>query len=276
MSDSMTPETAPTCYRHPDRTTGLSCTECGRPICAECSIPAAVGQRCPQCVASAGRQRTVTARSIGRPSAQTAPLTFGFIGVAVAIQVLSLFAPAVWADLADRLALFNILAIQGEWYRMFTVTLLHASITHILFNMYALYLLGPGIETRVGRARYGLLFLAAAGAGSAFAILLGSPSDVGVGASGGVFGLFGVWAVSAFNQRNTRRGRAQFNAILFNLAINAAIPLFIPRVSWQAHLGGFVAGLAFGWIFLNVRGKGSERIHIALLLAIILGAVLVI
>jgi membrane associated rhomboid family serine protease len=129
---------------------------------------------------------------------------------------------------------------------------------------------------RVGRVRYGLLFLAAAGAGSAHAILLGSPGDVGVGASGGVFGLFGVWAVSAFQQRNTRRGRAQFNAILFNLAINAAIPLFIPRVSWQAHLGGFLAGLAFGWIFVNVRGKGSERIHVALLLAIIVGSVLVI
>ncbi len=272
----MTPETAPTCYRHPDRTTGLSCTECERPICAECSIPAAVGQRCPQCVASAGRQQTITARSIGRPSSETAPLTFGFIGVAVAIHVLSLFAPAVWADIADRLALFNILALQGEWYRMFSVTLLHASLTHILFNMYALYLLGPGIEMRVGRVRYGLLFLAAAGAGSALAILLGSPGDVGVGASGGVFGLFGVWAVSAFQQRNTRRGRAQFNAILFNLAINAAIPLFVPRVSWQAHLGGFLAGLAFGWIFLRVRGKGSERVHVALLLAIILGSVLVI
>ena len=190
--------------------------------------------------------------------------------------MLSLLAPAVWADLADRLALFNSLAIQGEWYRMFTVTLLHASLTHILFNMYALYLLGPGIEMRVGRVRYGLLFLAAAGAGSALAILLGSPGDVGVGASGGVFGLFGVWAVSAFQQRNTQRGRAQFNAILFNLAINAAIPLFIPRVSWQAHLGGFLAGLAFGWIFLTVRGKGSERVHIALLLAIIVGSVLVI
>ncbi len=272
----MNPASAPTCYRHPDRVTGLACTECERPICVECSIPAAVGQRCPQCVARVGRQKTITARSVGRPSSQTAPLTFGFIGVAVAIHVLSLFAPSIWADIADRLALFNILALQGEWYRMFTVTLLHASLTHILFNMYALYLLGPGIEMRVGTVRYGLLFFAAAGAGSAFAILLGSPGDVGVGASGGVFGLFGVWAVSAFLQRNTQRGRAQFNAILFNLAINAAIPLFVPQVSWEAHLGGFLAGLAFGWVFINVRGKGSERIHVALLLAIIVGSVLVI
>ena len=272
----MNPASEQTCYRHPDRATGLACTECERPICVECSIPAAVGQRCPQCVARVGRQKTITARSVGRPSSQTAPLTFGFIGVAVAIHVLSLFAPSIWADIADRLALFNILALQGEWYRMFTVTLLHASLTHILFNMYALYLLGPGIEMRVGTVRYGLLFFAAAGAGSAFAILLGSPGDVGVGASGGVFGLFGVWAVSAFLQRNTQRGRAQFNAILFNLAINAAIPLFVPQVSWEAHLGGFLAGLAFGWVFINVRGKGSERIHIALLLAIIVGSVLVI
>jgi membrane associated rhomboid family serine protease len=198
------------------------------------------------------------------------------MGVAIAIHLLSLFAPSIWADLADQLALFNSRAIAGEWYRMFTVTLVHAGLTHILFNMYALYLLGPGIEMRVGKVRYGLLFLASAGAGSAFAIILGSPGDIGVGASGGVFGLFGVWAVSAFLQRNTRQGRAQLNAILFNLAINAAIPLFVPRVSWQAHLGGFVAGLAFGWVFINVRGKDSARIHIALLLAIIIGSILVI
>lgn len=272
----MTPAPDPTCYRHPDRPTGLSCTECGRPICAECSIPAAVGQRCPQCVAQAGKQKTITARSIGRPTAETAPFTFGFMGVAIAIHVLSLFAPSIWGDLAAQFALFNSLAVAGEWYRMFTVTLLHASLTHILFNMYALYLLGPGIEMRVGRVRYGLLFLASAGAGSALAITLGSPGDVGVGASGGVFGLFGVWAVSAFLQRNTRQGRAQFNAILFNLAINAAIPLFVPQVSWQAHLGGFLTGVAFGWVFINVRGKDSARVHVALLLAIIAGSIFVI
>ena len=84
----------------------------------------------------------------------------------------------------------------------------------------------------------------ALGAGSALAILLGSPGDVGVGASGGVFGLFGVWAVSAFQQRNTRRGRAQFNAILFNLAINAAIPLFIPRFPLPAILAALVIDAA--------------------------------
>lgn len=272
----MTTEHDTTCYRHPNRATGLSCTECERPICAECSIPAAVGQRCPQCVARSGRQKTITARSLGRPTAANAPVTFGFIAVAVAIHLLSIFDPGRWNDLANQLALVNSLASAGEWYRMFTVTLLHGGLTHILFNMYALYLLGPGIEQQVGRLRYAMLFLASAGAGSATAILLGSPQDVGVGASGGVFGLFGVWAVSSYLQRNTRRGRAQFNSILMNLAINAAIPLFIPRVSWQAHLGGFIAGLVFGWAFIKVRGNEAFRVHVVLLAAIILGSILVV
>lgn len=272
----MTSEIAPTCYRHPNRVTGLACTECERPICGECSIDAAVGQRCPECVAKVGRQKTYTAASLGRGSARTAPLTYGFIGVAVVIYVLGFLSRNLDFELFNRFALFNSRATAGEWYRMFTVTLLHGSTIHILFNMYALSILGPSLELRLGRVRYAGLFLASAAAGSAFAIVLGNPTDVGVGASGAVFGMFGVWAASAYSRRETAQGRAMLSNIWFNLAINAAIPFFVPRVSWQAHLGGFLAGVLFGAIVVRTPGRKNERLHVAVLAAIALASVLVV
>ena len=272
----MTPETDITCYRHPSRVTGLRCTECDRPICTECSIEAAVGQRCPECVARSGRQKTVTASSLGRGNASTAPMTYGFIAVAAVIFAVGLFDSGLRFDLLERLALINAAVIDGEWYRLFTVTLLHGSLIHILFNMYALSILGPSLEMRLGRLRFAGLFLSTAAAGSAFAVILGSPTDIGVGASGAVFGMFGVWAATAYSQRSTVRGRAMLSNIWLNLAINAAIPLFVPQVSWQAHLGGFLAGLMFGAVWINTPGKKNERVHLALLAAIALASVLVV
>lgn len=203
-----------------------------------------------------------------------APLTYGFIGVAVAIQIIQFLAPGVWSTLADQFALFNALVLfEGEWYRMFSVVLLHGGITHILFNMYALYILGPQLEMQLGRLRYAGLFLATAAAGSAFAIILGSPRDVGVGASGALFGFFGVFAAGAFLNRHTRMGRAQLNTIGLNLLINALIPLYVPQVSWQAHLGGFLAGLLFGFVYFRTRGDRNRSLHMALIAAIAVVAV---
>lgn len=206
---------------------------------------------------------------VGNLGRSGAPLTFGFIGVAVAIQLLQFIAPGVWSTLADQLALFNgRVMFDGEWYRMFTVVLLHGGITHILFNMYALYILGPQLEMQLGKVRYASLFLATAAAGSALAIVLGGPGDVGVGASGALFGFFGVFAAGAFLNRHTRMGRAQLNTIGLNLLINALIPLYVPQVSWEAHLGGFIAGLAFGAVYFRSRGVRNQPLHLAVLAVI--------
>ena len=64
--------TTPVCYRHPDRVTYLSCTRCDRPICGDCSIEAAVGQRCPTCVMEQGTQQVIR-RPVQRSLSQRAP-----------------------------------------------------------------------------------------------------------------------------------------------------------------------------------------------------------
>ncbi len=247
---------APACYRHPDRHTLLKCSRCDRPICVACSIDASVGQRCPECVRSEGTQEIIPtgARS---SRASGAPATKTFIALAVVFFALTGFGQSGdW--IFETLAQWNLAVAAGEWWRIFTPILLHASITHILFNMWALWVLGPQIERGVGTWPFVSLFLAAAGVGGAFAFYLGDPLDVAVGASGAIFGLFGVWLNWAMHRRNTMQGRAMLRQIGILLLINAAIPFLVPNISWQAHLGGLIAGFAIGEIWSRLRGSNIE------------------
>jgi membrane associated rhomboid family serine protease len=268
---SSEPALSTVCYRHPDRPTGLSCTSCGRPICPECSTDAAVGQRCPECLRQEGTQEVIPVRrTAAQPFRRSSPVTFGIIAVAVGFYVVGFLVPAVGLAMLERFAMFNLAVAAGEWWRMFTVVLLHASPMHLLFNMWALYVFGPQIEREVGGLRFLALFLATAAAGSALAFHLGDLRDVGVGASGAIFGLFGVWLASAIRRRRTAYGRYLLNQLGFLLLINAALPLFIPRVSWQAHLGGLLAGLVIGqaWAALGRTGAPGRQLLVAAAVAV--------
>lgn len=263
---------APVCYRHPDRQTMLSCSRCGRPICASCSVDAAVGQRCPECLRQEGTQRVIPARS-SRSASSSAPATRGFIALAVTFFVLAQFG-GLGEELVLRLAQINALVAAGEWWRIFTVVLLHASITHIVFNMWALWVLGPQIERGVGTGSFVALFLASAGVGGAFAYYLGSISDVGVGASGAIFGLFGIWLSWAMHRRHTAYGRALLGQLGFLLFINGAIPFLVPNISWQAHLGGLLAGFLIGELWSRFRGAAAARNRVLAAVLVAIAAVI--
>ena len=241
--------TTPTCYRHPGRTTRLSCSECGKPICADCSHDAVVGQRCPECAAPAHRTRVVTGRDLRRQRLSSTPVTFGIMIAAGALFLLGLSSTEMDFRLVRNLAQWNFLVEDGEWYRIVSAALLHANLTHIAFNMYALYLFGPRLEREAGAIPFLLLYAATAAAGGAAFFVLGDVRSVAVGASGAIFGLFGVWLVATYNIRNTPFGRAMFNQLLFLLALNAALPLFIRSIAWEAHAGGLVAGAAIGFLW---------------------------
>ena len=191
--------------------------------------------------------------------ASGAPATKTFIALAVVFFALTGFGQSGdW--IFETLAQWNLAVAAGEWWRIFTPILLHASITHILFNMWALWVLGPQIERGVGTWPFVSLFLASAGVGGAFAFYLGDPLSAVflVGASGAIFGLFGVWLSWALHRRNTMQGRAMLRQIGFLLLINAAIPFLVPNIAWQAHLGGLIAGFAIGEIWSRLRGSNIE------------------
>ena len=183
-----------------------------------------------------------------------------FIVVAVIFYLLD--ALNIMDGLVRQFAQINVLVEDGEWWRIFTVVLLHASITHILFNMWALWVLGPQIERGVGTWPFVSLFLASAAMGGVFAFYLGDQFSAvpAVGASGAIFGLFGIWLSWALHRRDTMQGRALLSQLIFLLVINAAIP-FVFRglnISWQAHLGGLIAGFVIGEIWSRIRGPNAE------------------
>src|SRR6266480_4501083 len=185
------------CYRHPDRETGLSCSECGRPICADCANFGPVGIRCPD-------------HASVRLASGSAPITRTLIGINLAIYLITVVQGAGLNSPGGALlnksilvgsnAHFGLFAPYGDlahdhqWWRLVTAMFLHASILHIGFNMYALWVIGTPVEQYLGKARYLGLYFVSGLAGSAGA-LLQSPFTPVLGASGAIFGILGAMMV---------------------------------------------------------------------------------
>ncbi|MEU3300844.1 MULTISPECIES: rhomboid family intramembrane serine protease [unclassified Streptomyces] len=248
----------PSCYRHPGRETGISCTRCERPICPECMVSASVGFQCPECVrtgsgtghaASASRPRTIAGGAVtaGDPRLITKILIGLNLAVFIAVLVdrqrvvSELILVGAWPApphfVVDGVA-------DGQWYRLLTSAFLHQEIWHIAFNMLGLWWLGGPLEAALGRLRYLSLFLLSALAGSAAAYLLADPTTGTLGASGGVFGLLGATAVLM------RRLNYDMRPVIALLVLNLLFTFTWGGISWQAHVGGLVAGtaIAFGMV----------------------------
>ncbi|HEX5969568.1 MAG TPA: rhomboid family intramembrane serine protease [Intrasporangium sp.] len=259
------------CPRHPDREAYVRCQRCGRPACPECQRPAPVGIQCVDCVREAAQTVPRTRTVLGGRATDGRPLvTYSLIGLCVAVFLAQWVSDDVTNDYAFR-------PIQGwtEPWRFVTAMFLHApqSLLHIGFNMYALYILGTYLEPLLGRARFLALYLIS-GIGGQVAVLLfaGSPPVMGqltqadadwftpvVGASGAIFGLFGAMIVL---NRHLNRSVAGIYTVL---VINAVLGFVVPGISWQAHLGGFLTGLASaGAIVLFRRQRVRHLTWVAL------------
>ena len=171
-------------------------------------------------------------------------------------------------QLIENLAQANFLISEGEWWRIFTPVLLHGTFYHLLFNMWALWVLGPQIERGVGSRAFVAVYLASAGMGGAFVYLFGAPNTWAVGASGAIFGLFGVWLNWAVHRRNTTQGRMLLRQIGVLLLLNAALPLIFPIIAWQAHLGGLIAGFVIGELWSRVQRPNSEMARVVVAVAV--------
>jgi len=247
------------CYRHPDRETAVSCSSCGRPICPDCMTPTPVGMRCPECSRQRTSVRTGTS-AFGRSRA--APATYVLIG----LNVLAFLAEVAGGgggfntsgSVVHDFALRGNAVADGEWYRIVTGGFLHAGPLHLLFNMFALYVLGSLLEPSIGTPRFVGLYLASLLAGSAGALLLSGAAENTVGASGAIFGIFGAAFVIA-------RGRGLdviASEIGLLLLVNLALTFGIPGISIGGHLGGLIGGsICALFIIAGDRGMlGPRRI----------------
>ena len=258
-----------TCYRHTDRTTGASCTRCGRPICPDCMIEAPVGHHCPTCVQEARTDMRRVQRV--RPSAPGAiragAVVIALIAVNVLVFMLDLGDPDIGRRFADNALL---VANRDEYYRMITAAFLHAGLLHLGFNMFGLYLFGSQLEQTIGPARFLVLYLLSALGGAACSHFFGPPFQYSVGASGAVFGLLAAYAVTA-----KLRGHdvSQVGGlILLNLFIGAVIP----QIDNAAHVGGLVTGAALGGAFeLASRQSRSNALALQAAAVVAVAAVIV-
>jgi membrane associated rhomboid family serine protease len=156
----------------------------------------------------------------------------------------------------------NFLVAQGQFWRIFTATFLHASILHIGLNMLSLFFIGPAVELFYGKWRYLLIYLVSGIVGGIASYLM-LPQDVLlVGASGSIAGVFG--ALGAFFIVNRRALGAAANAMLgqwlFWLLINVAFDFSQANIGWQAHLGGLVVGLLLGVVLLPPLRRIRRRV----------------
>jgi membrane associated rhomboid family serine protease len=235
------------CYRHPGRETGVSCSNCGRPICPDCMTATQVGMRCPECsrqTTRVGNLRTSTSRPV----------------VTTALVVLNIL---IWIGTASQGSAFSAggsvlrdLGLDGpdvaagQYYRLVTSGFLHVSLIHVGFNMYILWWLGHMVEPALGSVRFAALYFASLLCGSFGALLL-SPNQLTVGASGAVFGLMGA----AFVMQRARGINPMQSGIGMLIILNLVFSLVVSNVSIGGHLGGLIGGAACGWLIERVSAR---------------------
>lgn len=298
MSHPPTPDDGvPTCYRHPGRESHIRCQRCGRAICPDCMRDASVGFQCPECVAEGARQTRQGRTTYGglRPTdASTTSIALVVLNAAVWLAVA--LTGGGGSRLVDLLALrtnglcvnsqggFEVSAarcegagtflpgfVDGALWQVVTSGFTHVQLLHLGFNMLALYVLGPQLEQLLGRARFLALYLLSLLGGSAVVLWATPEYQATLGASGAIYGLFAALAVVV------RKVGGDLRQIAVLLGINLLITFTVPNISWQGHLGGFLAGLVVAAVLVySPRGPRRTAYQVAGLCAVGVALVLVV
>ena len=225
-----------TCYRHPSRETGVSCSNCGRPICPDCMTSTQVGMRCPEC----SRQTTAVKRL--RDVAAVPRVTYALIAINIIVFLteqgqFTVFGTSIHGKVIVEGVLYReAIAVAHQYYRLVTAGFLHENLLHIGFNMYLLYLLGLMLEPAIGSARFAAIYFTSLLVGSFGALLAtAAPS---LGASGAIFGLMGAAAV----ELRSRGFSVMQSGIGGLIIINLVLSFSLANISVGAHIGGLIGG----------------------------------
>jgi membrane associated rhomboid family serine protease len=262
----------------------VSCVRCGRPACPDCLRSAAVGQQCVECIREGNRTTRRPTGTFGGRIPSGAVVTWSLVAINVICYV---------AELIDQNTIINdgtlvghfqtgpftaVGVADGQWYRLLTNAFLHEppgsgiGILHILFNMWALIVVGPALERALGRVRFLTLYLVSALGGSVLFYLVASPGQPALGASGAIFGLFGAYFVLA------RKLRVDARQIVVLIVINLVISVTVSGIAWEAHVGGLIAGAALAAAYAYAPRHNRALIQAAatvgLLAILIVGVVI--
>jgi membrane associated rhomboid family serine protease len=255
------------CYRHPNRETYVSCSECGRGICPDCMTFGPVGIRCPDHAGVAGQTAAPkrAARQATRSLDRYGPyVTLTLIGINVGVFLLQLLLGGQLNGTGNWIYENGVLVAravgsdgqllgvaEGDWWRLMTAAFLHYGVLHLGLNMLVLWFIGPALEDYFGHARYLLVYVVSGLAGSAGA-LVWSPNALTVGASGAIWGLMGAALILEWRKVYVFGGQA-----LGLVVLNLALTFLIPGISRGGHIGGLIGGAAAALVFLALRRRPS-------------------
>jgi membrane associated rhomboid family serine protease len=257
---------------------------CGRPACPDCLRSAAVGQQCVECVREGGRATRQPTGAFGGRISTGAAVTWTLVGINVACYLAELIAQntvindGVLVGLALETPTKVVGVADGQWYRLISSAFLHQppgggfGLLHILFNMWALIVVGPALERWLGKVRFLAVYLVSALAGSVLFYFVASPGASALGASGAIFGLFGAWFVLS------RKLGMDSRQIIGLIVINLVITFAVPGISWQGHVGGLVAGtvLTAAYVYAPRQNRAllQAAATIAMLAILVIGVVI--
>ena len=190
-----------------------------------------------------------------------APVTLGLVLLNSIIWVLQIIPGSA---LTDKLAFVPVSVFVEPW-RMITAGFAHdpSNILHVALNMYSLYIFGSILEPMLGRLRFMAVWLIAIFGGSVAVMYLNTPDTWVLGASSGIFGLMASYFVVLRAVGDRSRG------LIGLIAINLAFGFLMPGVSWQAHLGGLLAGGAMTAVYTQARNKKSAQLVGAILVFLV-------
>jgi membrane associated rhomboid family serine protease len=243
---------------------------------------ASVGHQCPECVREGNRTVRGPRTVFGGRVATRPVVTYTLVALNIVAYVAELASP----KFVDDFEMLGQLKTQfgqvipgygvadGEWYRLITAAFLHVplnqgtfGITHILFNMWALWVLGPQLEQVLGRLRFTVLYFLSALGGNVLLFLV-DPGQPALGASGAIFGLFAAFFVVG------RRLGMDTRGIAFLILINLMFTFTFSGISWEGHVGGLIIGAILAAAFAYAPRNRQQAVQVGA--SAIVAAVLVI
>lgn len=157
----------------------------------------------------------------------------------------------------------------GEYYRLITSAFLHIGVVHLIFNCYALYVIGPQIESFFGKAKYILIYLVSALAGSLLSILFSS--SVSAGASGAIFGLLGSLVYFGYHYR-VYLDNVLKSQIIPLIVLNLLLGFVVSGIDSAAHIGGLIGGILVSMaVGVKYKSSNSEKMNGIIMTIIYLG-----
>lgn len=282
--DFSAPPSFDACYRHPDRSTGIRCQRCHKPICGECMNPAAVGFQCPGCIRrgtgrgswgpNSGpgvRQRAPRTVFGGALTNRNAPMTKIVMGILAGVWVLNLLSRNLFGSL---LVMDNSAVEFGhQYWRLFTTGFVSAGLLQVLMNLVVLWLAGQALEQVLGAWRFLALYVLAGAGGATLFFVISGPGGAAVGSSAAVVGLLAANGVVKLRRQEDVRGDIGLLILLIAYSFVISSGSFF----WAGQLGGILVGALTGFTLAFAPRRSRTALQVgglALIAVLCLGVVL--